>query len=258
MDGIAALGRQAGLTVIEDAAQAYGALYKGRAVGTLGAMGAFSLNSTKNLPAGEGGLFVTDSEELYARAARVRFDGLEPPSKWDASHPLDDEADGHATVRGWMYLPGELTAALARSQLQRLAETTARSQRNATRLGERLGRLPGVEPPVVRHERLERVVAGREGAGRLGQAAAEEPQERRRSLRDGADRLRQRRQERVGQQVGNSESFDRGGWAFQFERGGHVDSESCRPRDAGRRCERNTTGSAAGRQRAWWRIDRAD
>ena len=153
MDGIAALGRRAGLTVIEDAAQAHGALYKGRAVGTLGAMGAFSLNSTKNLPAGEGGLFVTESEELYARAARVRFDGLEPPSKWDASHPLDDEADGHATVRGWMYLPGELTAALARSQLQRLAETTARSQRNATRLGERLGRLPGVEPPVVPADR---------------------------------------------------------------------------------------------------------
>ena len=153
MDGIAALGRQAGLTVIEDAAQAHGALYKGRAVGTLGAMGAFSLNSTKNLPAGEGGLFVTDSEELYARAARVRFDGLEPPSKWDASHPLDDEADGHATVRGWMYLPGELTAALARSQLQRLAETTARSQRNATRLGERLARLSGVEPPVVPGDR---------------------------------------------------------------------------------------------------------
>ena len=153
MDGIAALGRQAGLTVVEDAAQAHGALYKGRAVGTLGAMGAFSLNSTKNLPAGEGGLFVTDSEELYARAARVRFDGLEPPSKWDASHPLDDEANGDATVRGWMYLPGELTAALARSQLQRLAETTARSQRNATRLGERLGRLSGVEPPVVPGDR---------------------------------------------------------------------------------------------------------
>ena len=52
-----------------------------------------------------------------------------------------------------MYLPGELTAALARSQLQRLAETTARSQRNATRLGERLGRLSGVEPPVVPRDR---------------------------------------------------------------------------------------------------------
>ena len=153
MSAIDALAQGAGLTVIEDAAQAHGALYKGRAVGTLGAMAAFSLNSTKNLPAGEGGLFVTNSEELYARAARVRFDGLEPPSKWDPSYPLDDEADSQATVRGWMYLPGELTSALARSQLQRLAETTARSQRNAARLSERLARLPGVEPPAAPPDR---------------------------------------------------------------------------------------------------------
>src|SRR5207237_558064 len=97
MDAISVLARSAGLTVVEDAAQAHGALYKGRAVGTLGAMAAFSLNSTKNLPAGEGGLFVTSSEEHYARAARVRFDGLEPPSKWDATHPLDDEAEALAT-----------------------------------------------------------------------------------------------------------------------------------------------------------------
>src|SRR2546428_3149238 len=116
-------------------------------------MAAFSLNSTKNLPAGEGGLFVTNSEELYSRAARVRFDGLEPPSKWDPSHPLDDETDSQATVRGWMYLPGELTSAIARVQLQRLAETTARSQRNAARLSERLARLPGVEPPALPPDR---------------------------------------------------------------------------------------------------------
>src|SRR5438552_18688947 len=52
-----------------------------------------------------------------------------------------------------MYLPGELTSALARSQLQRLAETTARSQRNSSRLSERLARLPGVEPPAVPPDR---------------------------------------------------------------------------------------------------------
>src|SRR5207249_3055257 len=153
MGAIEALARRHQLTVIEDAAQAHGALYKGRAVGTQGAMAAFSLNSTKNLPAGEGGLCVTGSEELSARAARVRFDGLEPPSKWDPGHPLDDATDGLATVRGWMYLPGELTAALARSQLPRLAETTARSQRNAARLSERLERFPGVEPPAVPRDR---------------------------------------------------------------------------------------------------------
>jgi dTDP-4-amino-4,6-dideoxygalactose transaminase len=177
MDAITALAGSHRLTVIEDAAQAHGALYRGRVVGTLGAMAAFSLNSTKNLPAGEGGLFVTDSEELCARAARVRFDGLEPPSKWDATHPLDDEADAHATVRGWMYLPGELTAALARSQLSRLAETTARSRRNASRLTERLARLPGVEPPRISPDRTHvfhkyRVRLDPERAGlRLGPAA---------------------------------------------------------------------------------------
>jgi dTDP-4-amino-4,6-dideoxygalactose transaminase len=153
MDALGALAARHGLAIIEDAAQAHGALYKGRGVGTLGAMAAFSLNSTKNLPAGEGGLFVTNSEELYERAARVRFDGLEPPAKWDATHPLDDEADVLATVRGFMYLPGELTSALARAQLQRLGETTARSQRNAERLSTRLARLPGVEPPAVPADR---------------------------------------------------------------------------------------------------------
>src|SRR2546428_163526 len=153
MDAINTLAQRAGLTVIEDAAQAHGALYRGRAVGTLGAMAAFSLNSTKNLPAGEGGLFVTSSEELYARAARGRFDGLEPPSKWDPCHPLDDEADSQATLRGWMYLPGELTSAIARSQLQRLAETTARSQRNAARLRERPARPPGGEAPALPPDR---------------------------------------------------------------------------------------------------------
>ena len=153
MDAITALAASAGVVVIEDAAQAHGARYRDRAVGTLGSMAAFSLNSTKNLPAGEGGLFVTDDEDLYARAARTRFNGLDLPSKWDASHPLDDEAPGLATGTGFMYLPGELTCAIARSQLERLDETTRRSQRNAARLTERLGALRGVEPPVVPSDR---------------------------------------------------------------------------------------------------------
>jgi dTDP-4-amino-4,6-dideoxygalactose transaminase len=153
MDAITALAERAGVLVIEDAAQAHGALYRARPVGTLAAMAAFSLNSTKNLPAGEGGLFVTDDEERYARAVRTRFNGLDLPSKWDPAHPLDDETDGLATGTGYMYLPGELTCAIARSQLERLAETTRRSQRNAARLTERLRPLPGVEPPVVPADR---------------------------------------------------------------------------------------------------------
>jgi dTDP-4-amino-4,6-dideoxygalactose transaminase len=153
MDAVNALAARRGLVVIEDAAQAHGATYRGRPAGTLGTMAAFSLNSTKNFPAGEGGLFVTATEDLYARAARVRFDGLELPSKWDPERPLDDEADSLATVRGWMYLPGELTCAVARAQLPRLAGTTVRAQRNAARLTQRLADLPGVITPAVPDDR---------------------------------------------------------------------------------------------------------
>lgn len=153
MEAINALADRGGLTVIEDAAQAHGARYRGRSVGTLGQMAAFSLNSTKNLPAGEGGLFVTDSVELHARAARVRFDGLDPDPGWDFARPLDWGADSLATTTGWMYLPGELTAALARSQLDRLPATNAQAQRNAARLSARLAELPGVTPPIVPPDR---------------------------------------------------------------------------------------------------------
>jgi dTDP-4-amino-4,6-dideoxygalactose transaminase len=142
-----------GMALIEDAAQAHGASYRGRAVGALGAMAAFSLNSTKNLPAGEGGLFVTDSSELRERAARVRFDGLDPDPGYDPARPLDAEADSLSTSPGWMYLPGELTSALARAQLGRLAATTARSQRNAARLSARLSALPGLATPIVPSDR---------------------------------------------------------------------------------------------------------
>ena len=83
-----------------------------------------------------------------------------------------------------MYLPGELTSALARSQLLRLVETTARSQRNTARPGERLARLPGVEPPRVPPDRPHifhkyRVRLDPERAGlRLGPAGAERPRAR--------------------------------------------------------------------------------
>jgi dTDP-4-amino-4,6-dideoxygalactose transaminase len=153
MDEVNVLAREHGLVVIEDAAQAHGARYRTRPVGTLGAMAAFSLNSTKNLPAGEGGLFVTGDEILYGRAARIRFDGLDMPAKYDPARPLDDEADSLATSVGWMYLPGELTSAIARAQLSRLGETTARAWRNGSHLTDRLRHLPGLQTPAVPADR---------------------------------------------------------------------------------------------------------
>src|SRR5271166_3384763 len=68
MDEILAIARKHNLIVIEDAAQSHGATYKGRKVGAIGDMGAFSVQSSKNLSAGEGGLFVTNSDAFHERA----------------------------------------------------------------------------------------------------------------------------------------------------------------------------------------------
>jgi dTDP-4-amino-4,6-dideoxygalactose transaminase len=149
MAAIRKMAGRSGLVVIEDAAQAHGATHQGRPVGRLGDMAAFSLNSTKNVPAGEGGLFVTESLAFSSRAARLRTVGLHPDREWDPLRPLDRRGESLATTVGWMYLPDEMTAAVARVQLSRLAAITAQSQSNARLMTERLSRLVGVEPPVV-------------------------------------------------------------------------------------------------------------
>ena len=141
------------LTVIEDAAQAHGADYQGQRVGSLGVMAAFSLNSTKNLPAGEGGLFVTNSAEFAKRAAEIRFNGLDPNPGWNPSRPLDGLRDSVATTSGAMFLPGEMTAALGRSQLRRLSVTTERAIRNGSRMSARLKEFPGFVVPAVPEDR---------------------------------------------------------------------------------------------------------
>ncbi|MGH2391207.1 MAG: DegT/DnrJ/EryC1/StrS family aminotransferase, partial [Chloroflexota bacterium] len=75
LDEIMAIAARHDLVVIEDACQAHGATYKGKRVGSIGKMGAFSLNFTKSLPGGEGGFFVTNDDDLLRRANRFRIFG---------------------------------------------------------------------------------------------------------------------------------------------------------------------------------------
>src|SRR5581483_11509939 len=79
MDEIAAIADRHGLAVIEDAAQAHGAVYRGRKVGTLGDCAGFSLNATKNLSGGEGGLFVTQDAAAFEAARRLSVFGEDVP-----------------------------------------------------------------------------------------------------------------------------------------------------------------------------------
>lgn len=141
MDPIMEIARKHNLIVIEDAAQAQGAQYKGKTVGSIGHMAGFSMNATKNHCGGEGGLFVTNSAEYRGKANMVRMFG-------EFVNP-DEGRKYKAYTMGWMYRINELTAAFARSQLKRLPEFNANAQRNGNYLTRELSKIKGVKPPVT-------------------------------------------------------------------------------------------------------------
>jgi perosamine synthetase len=148
LDAIMEIAARHNLVVIEDACQAHGATYKGKRVGPLGAMGAFSLNYTKSLPGGEGGFFVTNDDDLLRRANQFRIFG-------ERVDRLDDELfrPYHSYVIGWNHRSQEMPAAFTRSQLRRLDESNQRAAANAALLTKALNDIPGVQPPHVPADR---------------------------------------------------------------------------------------------------------
>jgi dTDP-4-amino-4,6-dideoxygalactose transaminase len=75
LDALSAIAKKHGLVLIEDAAQAHGSTLHGKKLGSIAPMGCFSLQSSKNLACGEGGLFVTDDDALLDRANQTRMFG---------------------------------------------------------------------------------------------------------------------------------------------------------------------------------------
>lgn len=140
MDPIMEIARQHGLYVIEDACQAHGAMYKGRMVGTIGDIGTFSLNNYKNLPGGEGGLFITDNEVYLKKGMLIRCFG-------DEIDEVSHRRIYNASILGYMYRNQELPAALARAQLMHLDERNSVRIANANFLTQELSQIPGVIPP---------------------------------------------------------------------------------------------------------------
>ena len=134
MDPIMAIARKHNLKVIEDACQAHGALYKGRKVGTIGDCGAFSFNQNKNLCGGEGGMFVTDDDEILARAR--------PVMSFSDMRPADAGRDYHAYGLGYKYGHANLPAAFALAGLRRLDMTNAWAIENWQRLDAHLTGTP--------------------------------------------------------------------------------------------------------------------
>jgi len=139
MDAVMEIAGRHGLHVIEDACQAHGAMHKGRMCGTIGVAGAFSLNNLKNLCGGEGGLFVTNDEDVLKKGDLVRYFGDECDEK-----TLRQKYN--SSILGYRYRNQELPAALARGQLKYLNDHNETRIRNSEYLSRELGKIPGVIP----------------------------------------------------------------------------------------------------------------
>jgi dTDP-4-amino-4,6-dideoxygalactose transaminase len=144
---LAELAADRGLVLLEDAAHAVGTIVGGRHAGTIGAGGAFSFFSNKNLAVGEGGMVITGDDELAARIRLLRSHGMTSLT-WDRDR-------GHASTydvvaRGFNYRIDEARAALARRRLMRLDAENARRERLVARYRAELaqaGGLVAVLPP---------------------------------------------------------------------------------------------------------------
>jgi dTDP-4-amino-4,6-dideoxygalactose transaminase len=140
MDPIMEIAERHGIKVIEDCSHAHGGLYKGRLVGTIGHVGAFSLMSGKSLIAGEGGILITNDREIYERA--VAFGHYErtqevltiPELKRFAGLPLG----------GYKYRMHQISSAVARVQLKYYKERMEEIQRAMNYFWDLLEGVPGI------------------------------------------------------------------------------------------------------------------
>lgn len=133
LDALAQLCAERGIMLLEDAAQAAGAEYRGRPVGTFGRSGMFSFTPTKNITTGEGGIVLTDEPDLAARLKLLRNHGQ--------TRLYRHESLGH----NWRLT--EIQAAIGRVQLRKLDRILERKQEIAETLNRRLAGLCGLTTP---------------------------------------------------------------------------------------------------------------
>ena len=135
MDRIMAIAEKHGLFVVEDCAHAHGSEWRGKGCGTFGAFGTFSTQMGKCLSAGEGGIVLTDDEELAAQAFSYHHIGR------IADRPFYE----HHIVASNLRMT-EWQGAIAYCQSQRLPEQNERRMANMRRLEAGMSEIPGIEP----------------------------------------------------------------------------------------------------------------
>ena len=146
MDAIMALAEKYNLIVIEDCAHAHGAKWREQGAGTLGHFGSFSMQSSKTLTSGEGGILICKTAEYAQRAASIINCGR--------SHALGGgEETGDNFLMGANYRMSELESALGRVGLERFPEQAQQREEMAAYMDEALSEIPGVRvlPRDPRH-----------------------------------------------------------------------------------------------------------
>src|SRR4051812_7808826 len=140
MDELVACTQPGALPMLEDAAQAIGVTYDGRAVGTIGDLGALSFQETKNITTGEGGMVLTDSEDLYVRAARFHDQGGQFVTQYRGTRGPEP---GEPFVGDNLRM-NELAGAIGGVQLARLPALLAAMRKNCGRVTSAIGPLAGL------------------------------------------------------------------------------------------------------------------
>ncbi len=148
MDEIMAIAKKHNLKVVEDACHGPLSEYKGKKLGTIGDCAAFSFFSNKNISTGEGGMFITNNEELAAKARLLRSHGMTTMSYQRAS--------GHATEYditelGYNYRMDDIRASIAIEQLKKLPGDLERRIVVRQRYVEKLSQIEGIVIPFADH-----------------------------------------------------------------------------------------------------------
>jgi dTDP-4-amino-4,6-dideoxygalactose transaminase len=148
MDPILELARERGLKVVEDCAQAHGATYKGRPVGSFADIAAFSFCQDKIMTtAGEGGMVTTNSEELWQRMWSYKDHGKSHEKVYRRTHPPGFRWLHDSFGTNWRL--SEVQSAVGRVALCKLPQWVATRRRYAAMLSEHLTRVPGLRIPAV-------------------------------------------------------------------------------------------------------------
>lgn len=133
MDAVMAFAKERGLWVVEDAAHAHGGKWAGKGMGSIGDAAGFSFQNSKNITAGEGGIFMTNDESLMSRAFSYHSYGQRTGHPWYSHHMVSR----NLRMTEWQ-------GAILLAQLERLEEQTRVRLENARRLDAAIAAIPGL------------------------------------------------------------------------------------------------------------------